>query len=148
MKIIKVYVPSIALFAVLAACLLTADGIIVRKFVPDLLFTSDSIWRSHLGQIPHKDFISPIGQAFYWPYGIVSLFSEGSILDILRANVLVGAFALLLCMACFPSRLSPIPLFLATGLVILGALTGRSVDRMPRSMIIWRLTIDGVGRSP
>jgi hypothetical protein len=128
MPAVRIYAPSILLFLILAGASLASDGLIVRAYVHDMFFVADSIWRSYLGEIPHVDFQTPIGQAFYWPYALVSELSGASILDILRANVVVGLFLLLLALAVLPQRLSPLLLFLATATIVTTALTGRSVD--------------------
>jgi hypothetical protein len=128
-KALQHYLPSLGLFALLAAATLASQGLIVRSFVHDSFFLVDSIWRSHLGEIPHIDFQTPIGQAFYWPYAIVSQLSGGAITDVLSANVLVAAFLLLLGFAVLPARFPPLLLFLALGSILITALTGRSVDQ-------------------
>lgn len=128
MRILRTAGAPMALFLLLAAASLAAHGLIVRMYMNDVLFLSDSIWRASLRQVAHLDFESPIGQAFYWPYAIVGFFSGGSLLDVLRGNVIVGAVLLLACLAVFPARFSRLLSFLATAIVLTTAMTGRSVD--------------------
>lgn len=128
MRAFKTYVPSSALFIFLVAVLLLSRGLIVELNVHDVFFVVDASWRSYSGQTPHIDFETSIGQAFYWPYYVASNLAGPSILNVLHANLLVGALILLLGFAVLPARFPPLILFLCLGLAVVTAMTGRSVD--------------------
>ena len=120
--------PSVALFLALAACLLLSGGVIARSHAHDLTFLADMAWRAAVGHLPHLDYQTPVGIAFYWPYRIAAAFTGGSIETVLVANVVVGALLLALCLAALPARLSRPLLLLAVATILAAGMTGRSVD--------------------
>lgn len=81
--------------ALLLSLLVTNKGVIVDSYVPDLAgFTFDSMGRIASGQVPHNDFHSPIGQAFYWPFALIASVSPLRTMTVLYANALVAAVGL------------------------------------------------------
>jgi hypothetical protein len=124
----RAHLTLLVLLVLVGAGLLTSPGIIVRYYIRDFMFVLDSLWRMRAGQVPHLDFPSAIGQAFYWPYALIGGVTGGTMFDVLRANLLVGGFALALSAMVLPRRLAPVPYVLAAAIVLLTATTGRSAD--------------------
>lgn len=118
----------LAVFLVLAAAVLASPGVIVTDYFDDMFVVMDLVWRSSLRQVPHIDFHSPIGQTFYWPFALASVFGEPSPLTLLHANLLMAFALLLFCMATLPDRLSRALYFLATASIIVTAIAPRDLD--------------------
>ncbi|HEX8384125.1 MAG TPA: hypothetical protein VF592_12210 [Sphingomonas sp.] len=112
----------------LAAAAMSAQGVLVERFFHDIYVPIDYAWRSALGQVPHLDYHTPIGQAFTWPFRLLALAEPASPLMIVHAGVLVGGILLLIALAGLPRRLAP-PLFLLTGVgAIAIAMSPRDLD--------------------
>ena len=107
---------------------ITARGIFINEYVDDLYFVFDASWRIKSGQVPHVDFISPIGQAFYWPFALLLKILPYSAKTILWANMLVAALLSLVAWTVLRRRLSPLLFFLAVASIILGILSPRDAD--------------------
>lgn len=120
----------LSVFAVLAAATLVAKGVLVERFFHDVYMPIDMIWRSALGQIPHVDYHSPVGQAFMWPYRLLATIGEPSPLFILRGNLLVGGFLLLLCLLTLRRRLRPVLFAVATVGIVATAMSPRDHDSL------------------
>ncbi len=105
--------------AVLLVLLVSNNGVLVHFFVNDLAgFTFDSMSRSAAGQVPHSDYYSPLGHAFYWPFTIVSKIIPLQATTIFYANALVAVIALAFSTLLLRKRLAT-PLFCLSLLLIL-----------------------------
>lgn len=120
--------PILTFFLAMAAAIWSNRGVILTDYFDDMFVVLDLVWRSSLGQIPHVDFHSPIGQTFYWPFAIVAAFSEPSPLSLLYANLFLAAFLLLLSAATLASRLAPPLYFMAAASIIVTAIAPRDLD--------------------
>ena len=118
--------------ALLLSLLVTNKGVIVDSYVPDLAgFTFDSMGRIASGQVPHNDFHSPIGQAFYWPFALIASVSPLRTMTVLYANALVAAVGLGFSALLLRGRLAT-PLFcLSLFLVLTTAISPREIMAMP-----------------
>lgn len=121
-------VPVLLLFGVLAVGNLASAGLIVKWFVHDIFVLFDAMWRASLGQTPHIDFHTPIGQAYYWPFRLLGAFGDHDALTVIHAHVLVGALLAAGILLTLQRRLSP-PLLFAASLTLLAlAMTPRDID--------------------
>jgi hypothetical protein len=62
-------------------------------YLIDFWFVGDAAWRTYLGQVPHLDFHTPVGQAYFWPYALTSAVIGPTTEAVLLASALVGAAA-------------------------------------------------------
>lgn len=116
------WVPPIAL----ACILLSSRGIVVVDFLHDAFIAFDLSWRSAQGQVPHLDFHTPIGQAYSWPFALLARFGDARVSTLLRADVLVAAFVLILSFSSLKRRLSPLFFGLTAMAIATIAMTPRS----------------------
>jgi len=122
------YLSSVALIFGLITAMVSSKGIVVYRYVQDLFVTVDVMWRAYANQTPHLDFPSAIGQAYYWPFLMLSWVSEAGADQVLRANALVAAVCTLLGLVALWRRLRPSLFAVAIGLVSMIALTPRDMD--------------------
>jgi hypothetical protein len=115
---------------ILATFLVAAVGIITRTPLGDFFFLTDSLYRSQNGEVPHTDFISPVGIAFYLPLSWTAFFKASGLKNILYVHAMMGALVLIVCLS-MKSRLKPLEFALITGLLLTTAMTGRDVDGGP-----------------
>ncbi|MDB5685598.1 MAG: hypothetical protein JWR77_187, partial [Rhizorhabdus sp.] len=120
--------PVLLIFALLAAGDLASGGIIVKYYVHDMFVLFDAMWRGSLGQTPHIDFHTPIGQAYYWPFRLLGAFGDHDALSIIHAHVLVGALLTAGMLATLQRRLSPALLMAAAFTLLALAMTPRDID--------------------
>lgn len=102
-------------------------GIIVMRYLDDMWFQFDSLWRSANGDIPHRDFHSPVGQAYFWPFQILASINMVGSLSIIYAQLIVAGAAVICCLILFSRRLSSVLYFAGTVLVVLTALSPRDI---------------------
>jgi hypothetical protein len=111
---------------------LTNPGIILDIYTHDLAgFTFDAMWRVTHGQIPHTDFHSPVGQAFYWPFMAVGLFGPVTAKSVIAANALVALVAAAATGALLRNRASPLVLVAALLVVVGAAIAPRDIGHGP-----------------
>lgn len=122
------YAPGLLLVALIAAVSLCSQGLVVFRYVQDTFVTFDAMWRAAAGEVPHIDFPTPIGQAYYWPFAILAKLHDVGVTTVLRANVLVAAVALLACALTLPRRTSPLVFSLAVLTIATTAITPRDLD--------------------
>ena len=120
--------PMLALFALLSLVTASSRGLILRRYFHDAFFLFDSEWRAARGEVPHVDFHSPVGQAFYWPFRLLGLFGDHDALTVIHANILVGAILIAMMAATLLRRLSPILLAVTTIGVLALTMAPRDVD--------------------
>jgi len=116
------------LFLALAAGLLASRGLLITQKFHDLYYVYDGSLRARLGQTPHLDFHSPIGQAFYWPYALLAPFGRFTPLTVLHANLLVAAALLPAMLFTLGTRLRPGLYLLAAASVLTMTLATRDLD--------------------
>lgn len=80
-----------AAFAGLAALLLAADGLYISRHEGDTLHLMDIVLRMAAGDVPHLDFVTPIGGLAFWPIAQGVLAGLGIGQAILAAQVAVAA---------------------------------------------------------
>lgn len=117
-----------ATFLLFAGVSLLSNGLIVKRTIHDIFVLFDSLWRSSQSEIPHLDFHSPIGQAYYWPFQLLGRFGDHDALTIVHANILVGAVMAVGLWFILPRRLSPGLLIVATVAILAMAMTPRDFD--------------------
>lgn len=122
------YAPGVLVVLALAATSLTASGLVVHRYFHDTFVVFDAMWRAALGQTPHIDFPSPIGQAYYWPFRLLSWFGEIRVTTLLQANAIVAVTVVTLACISLPRRLSPLFFALATLTIGTMAMTPRDLD--------------------
>jgi hypothetical protein len=122
------YAAPVAISGVLAIILLSSGGLVVYRYFNDALVVMDAMWRASLGQTPHIDFPSPIGQAYFWPFALLGNLGDVKASMLLQANVLVAAVALAMACLTLPRRMSPLPFALAVLTVVTVAMSPRDLD--------------------
>ncbi len=122
------YAIAIVPFLLLACILLSSRGIVVIDFLHDFFIVLDGSWRTAQGQIPHVDFHSPIGQAYFWPFAVLAHFGDMGVATLLRADVLVATFVVALSLVSLRRRLSPLFFGLAVLAMATVAMTPRSYN--------------------
>lgn len=122
------HLPVVLLFVALAMGLLASRGMIVTRTVHDLYYVFDASWRAYVGQVPHLEFHSPIGQAFYWPFALLAPLGEPTALSLFQANVLIALVLLVVAMATLRPRLPGFLYLLAAASVITLAIAPRDMD--------------------
>src|SRR5580698_7729666 len=120
------------LCAILLVALVTNPGVLVDAYVHDLAgFTFDAIARSAAGQVPHNDFYSPVGQAFYWPLAAVSAVVAPQVKTVLYANALVALIAMVFAALLLHRRLRPLLFAVTLLLIVTTAITPREIGGPP-----------------
>lgn len=107
-----------ALWLLVLATTLLAKGVFVEYYFHDMLFVFDSAWRAGSGQVPHVDYPSPIGQAFYWPFEFLGLLGGQGAKTVLHADLVVAATVAFGAALALPRRLSPFLFLLAAASLI------------------------------
>lgn len=88
---------TLAVLAVLAAAFGNGTALLnTQFFMHDFWFVTDVMWRAHLGQTPHIDVLTPVGQGFFWPYAISTALIGPGVPAMLLGSTIVGAVAALL----------------------------------------------------
>lgn len=118
--------------AVLLACVLVGSQLSARQVEVDMLLGDlwvevDAIWRSHLGQQPNRDFITPIGPFFYGVYRLLLTFEPPSLAVMIHGNLLVGVAAGLLAYGISARSAPREAVVLLVLLVFLTASSGRAL---------------------
>lgn len=126
----KAHAGVLLLFSALAAITLLTRGISIDLYHADYFFVVDATWRAASGHIPHVDFPTPIGQAFYWPFYVVTSLASPTGATLLYANLLVAAVILAGAVVALPSRLSPLLYFLAAAAMVASVVTPRDMNTL------------------
>jgi hypothetical protein len=122
---------SVAAIALLiAAATFLTRGMYVQIYLHDYFFVTDIAWRSAVGQIPHVDFPSSIGQAFYWPFQVIAQFTQPTATAVLYANLLVAAVLMAGAVPTLRLRLSPLLYVLAVAAIIGTPIAARNFDHI------------------
>ena len=108
---------------------ISSDRIVINTpyYLNDLWFTTSSMWRAHLGDVPHLDFQTALGQGYFWPYLVSNGIFGPGVQSILFANVVIGFSGALLCALILRRDIAP-------WVVIVTALFVFSTSLSPRWM--------------
>jgi hypothetical protein len=115
-----------------AAATFMTRGVFVHHFLNDYLFVGESAWRIASGQVPHLDFHSALGQAFYWAFGVFGLFGTPHALTLLHANLLAALLVAAGAVLVLPRRLSPLLYLLTTAAIVALTVAARDADMIMR----------------
>ncbi|MDP8994754.1 MAG: hypothetical protein M3N07_07225, partial [Pseudomonadota bacterium] len=118
---------ALAIAGVAAASQLSATHFEINRLLGDLWVETDAIWRSHLGQRPNEDFVTPVGPLFYGVYRLLSLLEAPSLHLMVHANLLVGAAAALLAFFVARRAASTEAVVLLMLAAFLAAASGRAI---------------------
>ena len=94
----------------------------------DYWFTADVAWRAHLGQVPHIDVKSPIGQGYFWPYVMTTAIWGPGTAAVLAASALVGLIGAIATWAMLQRDAPTIIVILTMAFVFGAAVTPRWMD--------------------
>lgn len=109
-KLLLVY--SVLVFLIISLILLLPQGTFINLMAHDTFIFFDGAYRLTKGQIPHIDFITPLGMLCYFlPYASLKL-THSYALTMHVTSVLVGLFILVSAYICFRKRLSNLVSFL------------------------------------
>jgi hypothetical protein len=118
---------AIVLAVTLAASQLTSPYVPVDELLGDLWVETDAIWRASLGQVPGRDFITPLGPLFYGVYRLLTLIEPPSLAVMVHGNLVVGLAAALLAFGISRRLTSPEVVVLLMLLAFLTAASGRAI---------------------
>lgn len=94
-----------------------------QLFLHDFWFVTDVMWRAHLGDTPHLDVSTPVGQAFFWPYALATELVVPGVGAMLLGSVIVGLVGALVSWLLLRGRIAP-PIWVLCGVFAFACAVG------------------------
>ncbi len=97
----------IGALAILGGVSVLKGGLFIAKHEGDTLHLMQIVFRMAEGQIPHKDFMTPIGALAFWPIAVLVKAGLGVGMAIIWSQVMFAALFVPILLRVTTSRLSP-----------------------------------------
>lgn len=124
---LKLLLPAFIVL-IFSAALLASQGVVIKLFLHDSFITFDGMWRMSLGETPHIDFHTPVGQAYFWPVLLLGWLGGLSAMTIIHSHVVVGLFLAAAMTVLLPRRLTLLEMAISCTLILAMAMAPRDVD--------------------